>query len=301
VNNSAIDTLFVYSEACFGPDETREIDLAADLAAAIDADAGDQLENGDYINICLLSEETTSDVYTVFSTEHAPTLTIEWTAAAGGGLAGSITSVCSVPAFLSYIYHTLVDDDVDATGTLSDTLPEVHHYLVDDDIDGQSLLKDTLPEVHHYLVNDVVAGQSSVGNLLPYIYHTLVNSVVAAAGGVSSLLPYIYHTLVNSVTAGVSTLIGNLITLAGGIEWALSGAITGVGELVSRLPYIYHGMVNNVVSGVGTLGDQLGYLYHYLTNNIVSGASTLWGNLTYFTTSVGSRLRIYMRIGKGRF
>jgi hypothetical protein len=78
---ASIETAWVYQEDCFGPGETREIDLAADLAIAIDSDAGDQLESGDYINICLWSDEDTSGDYMRFNSVAAETLTIEWTTA----------------------------------------------------------------------------------------------------------------------------------------------------------------------------------------------------------------------------
>jgi hypothetical protein len=77
------ETVFVYGTHYFGLGEAREIDLAADLAITIDADAGDQLENGDYVNICLWSDEDTSGDYTNFEGD-TPTLTITWTPAGGG-------------------------------------------------------------------------------------------------------------------------------------------------------------------------------------------------------------------------
>lgn len=212
-----------------------------------------------------------------------------------------ITGQSTLTDRLPYLYHELVDDDVDASGGGGQILPYIYHELVDDDVDGQSNLPTVLPELHHYLVDDDIDGTGGLDQTLPETHHYMYDSGIDTSGGAASLLPYLYHTLVNSVTSGISTLIGNLTTLLAGIEWALSGAITGVGGLVSRLPYLYHELVNDVVAGVGGAGQQLGYLYHLLVNNVVAGASTLWGNLTNLTSSVGSRLRIYMRIGKGRF
>lgn len=83
---ATVETSFVTATSYFGSGQTREIDLATDLATAIDADAGDQLENGDYINVCLWSDEDTENEGTNFSAGTGETLTIEWTAAAGGGV-----------------------------------------------------------------------------------------------------------------------------------------------------------------------------------------------------------------------
>jgi len=74
---------FTYGQRYFGEGENNAVNLANDLAAAIDADGGDELVSGDYINICFFSEEDTEDDYCNLSSSGAPVLEIVWTAAGG--------------------------------------------------------------------------------------------------------------------------------------------------------------------------------------------------------------------------
>jgi phage-related protein len=131
-------------------------------------------------------------------------------------------------------------------------------------------------------------------------------------------------TLVNSVVSGVSTVFGNLTIIAAQIYQALAGVVTGLSDLPPLLPYIYHTLVNSAVNGVSNvfgnlsiIGAQIyqalsavvdgvsnvtGNIYEYLfVNAIPSAVSALIGNLSVLGSTIGSKLRIYMRIGGGKF
>jgi hypothetical protein len=197
--------------------------------------------------------------------------------AAGGGLAGSITGVSVVAAFQPYIYRTMINDVVSGQSVVASTQPYIYHTLVNDVVAAQSNLPTVLPYVYHTLINNVVTGLSNIPTLLPYVYHTLVNSIVTGLSNVPTLLPYIYHTLVNSVVSGVSTLFGNLAIIGAQVYQNLMGVVDGV----------------SVVTG---------NIYEYLfVNAIPSAVSALVGNLSILGSTIGSKLRIYMRIGGGKF
>jgi len=81
------------------------------------------------------------------------------------------------------------------------------------------------------------------------------------------------------VVTGVSTLFGNLSIIGAQVYQDLAGFVTGLSNIPTVLPYIYHGFINNVSDGV----------------------SSLFGNLSILGSTLGRKLRIYMRIGGGRF
>jgi hypothetical protein len=198
-----------------------------------------------------------------------------WTA--GTSLAGSVTGVSVIASFQPYIYRTMINDVVSAQSVVASTQPYIYHTLVNDVVAAQSNVPTVLPYVYHTLINNVVTGLSNIPTLLPYVYHILVNSVVTGLSNVPTLLPYIYHTLVNSVVTGVSTLFGNLSLLGAQVYQALTGIVDGV----------------SVVTG---------NIYEYLfVNAIPSAVSALIGNLSVLGSTIGSKLRIYMRIGGGKF
>jgi hypothetical protein len=305
VTNSIVDTLFdPYQVSCFGLGELREINLAADLAAAIDADAGDQLENGDYINVCIFSGEDTSDVYTRFNSMAAMTLTIEWTAAAGGvAFTGEVASVSSTPSLLPYITHILIDNKVESVSSTPTLLPYIYHYLINNVVAGVSSLPTLLPYIYHYLINNVVAGASSLyGNLtvilaqiiqelagvvdaisnlpsqLPYIYHYLVDNVIAGVSSIPSILPYISHRLLPDTIEIVSSLVASLDIILGPVYQFFAGTIDGVSSLVGNL-------------------ERWGLQFF---SGAITGISDLFANLIRIPGAL-NKLRIYMKIHRGRF
>jgi hypothetical protein len=201
----------------------------------------------------------------------------EYVAASGTSLAGSITGISVIASFQPYIYRTMINDVVSGQSVVASTQPYIYHTLVNDVVAAQSNLPTVLPYVYHTLINNVVTGLSNIPTLLPYVYHTLVNSIVTGLSNVPTLLPYIYHTLVNSVVSGVSTLFGNLAIIGAQVYQNLMGVVDGV----------------SVVTG---------NIYEYLfVNAIPSAVSALVGNLSILGSTIGSKLRIYMRIGGGKF
>jgi len=73
--------VITYGHEIFGNGGDYETNLNADLETAIDADAGDKLESGDYINVCAFPDMSSGD----YIHPNSPTLYIDWTAGGGGG------------------------------------------------------------------------------------------------------------------------------------------------------------------------------------------------------------------------
>jgi hypothetical protein len=224
--------------------------------------------------------------------------------ASGKALAGGISGASSTSSFLPYIYHYLIDNVVAGAASLNTLLPYLYHYLVNNAVSAVSSLSNFLPYLYHYLINNVVSGAatlygnltvilaqiihalagavnaiSSLPSLLPELWHYLVNNAVSAVSSISTPLPYIMHRLLSDTFAAVSSTVGNIELFGEGVIRVLAGA------------------VNAVSSTFGSL--QLFGIR--LFTAAVDGVSEIIGNLTNLGGSAINKLKIYMKIHRGRF
>jgi len=229
---------------------------------------------------------------------------VTYAASGGIALAGGISGASSTNSFLPYIYHYLVNNVVSGAASLNTLLPYIYHYLVNNAVSAVSSLSNFLPYLYHYLVDNIVSGAttlygnivitseqiihalagavnaiSSLPSLLPQIFHYLINNTVAAVSSISNTLPYIMHRLLSDTFAAVSSTVGNLETFGEGVLQVLAGAVDAVSSTFGSLQLF----------GIR------------LFTAAVDGVSTIIGNLTKTGGSAINKLRIYMKIHRGRF
>lgn len=252
------------------------------------------------------------DIHAISSTEYFDDYVIDSTDGtfpllgweSGKSLAGGISGASTTSSFLPYIYHYLIDNVVSGAASLGTLLPYLYHYLVNNAISAVSSLSNFLPYLYHYLVNNVVSGAttlygnivitseqiihalagaieaiSSLPSLLPEIWHYLINNTVAAVSSIANTLPYITHRLLSDTFAAVSSIVGNIELFGEGVIRVLAGAVDAVSSTFGSLQLF----------GIR------------LFTAAVDGVSTIVGNLTNLGGSLVNKLRIYMKIHRGRF
>lgn len=290
---------FIYEESLFGDGMTGETDLAADLATAIDADAGDQVENGDYINICIWSDEDTSDEYTSFA-KQTPTLTITWTAAATGTtLTGTLTCASSVSNSSLYTKHGLMAPAIAGTSSVSASSLYTFHKLMAQAIAGVSAVSNSLITTYHKLMAQAIAGISVVSGNLSEIWENFLETLTGAITGVSVFAQSSLATLRNLMAeaiAGVSTFWGNLEQIGASVIETLTGAIAGVSEFGSASIETIRNLMAQAVAGTSSFVSASIYTTHNLMAEAVAGVSTFWGNLKEYAGAAANRFRVYMKI-----